>query len=292
MPSPPLPPRIALTDDPPVILGHGVKKSRRTGAAIFAGEVSSAGQSFTNWLSLIVVVLMVALAGAIWKGSKTSEQAEAMAKQAATAWKFGDGVLEDLAKARDQSAKLAGERETLIRVLGEAERLHAGLRREFSSWQQKREEVAAGSQRTLAQMSQDSQALEKSLGSAQAELAESGQALRQERMTSQQQVAQLDDEKNRAESAADALAQQKAAVEREAGALDQEAKDLDSNNGRLRAEIARLHHDISLLETENTAEQLRSASLSSEAAKLRHTVSSLESRLQAVEKERDKAKQH
>lgn len=298
MPSPPLPPRIALTDDPPVVQLHAPKRGRRAKGADLdfpPGEAPTGGQTFTNWLALGVFVLMMALAGMVWKWSKATEQTEAAARQAATAWSFSDGVLEDLSKAREQAAKLAGERETLIRVLGDAQKQQASLRSEFTSWQQKHQQVVASSERALAQLSQYGQTLENNLGTAQAQLAATGQTLEQERTTaeqerndSEQQIAQLGNEKTKAQLEAEDQARQKLAAERSAIMLDQAAKGLDNDNARLQTEISRLRSTIGALETENTAEQLRNATLIGDISRQRDKISSLESRLQAAERERDK----
>ncbi len=290
MPSPPLPPRIALPDDPPLARNRWRLKGRRNGLVeddLLAGGASRAGQAFTNWLCLIAVVLMVALAGTSWQWLKAREQAEAAAKQAAMAWKFGDGMLEDLAQTRDHTAKLEGERETLIRVLGQAERLHTSLRNEFSTWQKKHEEVVASSERALSQLTQYGQTLETSLGATQAQLAETSQTLQQARAASEEQISQLDGQKTKAEADAAALAQQQNALEVAAGALGQKAQNLDSDNGRLQAEVSRLRTEISSLQTENAAEQLRNNELSSEVARQREKIGALEARLQAAERERD-----
>ncbi len=230
---------------------------------------------------------MAALGLMAWKYSQLSNRADDAARQTAQAWKFGEGILEDLATSRTQTDKLEKQREILVKSLGDAEKLHASLRREFTDWQQKHAEAAATSQSAIDQLAQYSQTLETSLGATQSQLVQASQTLGQERVLSQQQMAQLADDKARAEGAASALALQKTSAENDASDLDRAARPLNAENTRLRNEVAQLRTDATTLQTENTAEQVRYSALSTDNTHLREKVRSLEARIQAMEKDRD-----
>ncbi|MDB6138229.1 MAG: hypothetical protein JWO94_1301 [Verrucomicrobiaceae bacterium] len=297
MPSPPLPPRIALTDD--LHPGHGPGSRRKTApvAPVQEEAVRRPNNVFVNGLVFFCVVLMACLLAALWKWHKADEHSLAAARQAAVSMKFSDGVLQDLALAREQAAKLDRERANLVKMLGEAERLHANLRGELSSARQKHEEVVGSSKQALAEWNQYSQTLEKNLGTTRDQLAQTNGTLQQERTAAQQQISQVETERERAEREAGSLAQQKQAMENQNQAmenqnqaLDRQSQNLDAENARLQGDVTRLRGTISSLETSNNFLDSRNAALSVEISQLRSTVYRLETRIHSLEQGKDNDK--
>ena len=291
MPSPPLPPRIALTDDLRPVRA-GASKRKGYGNTAQAGDGGKVSAAFANGLTLFCFVLMVALLGALWKWQKASDQAEAAAKQAAVASSFSDGVLRDLALAREQAAKLDRERQNLVHMLGEAERLHASLRGELGAWRQKHDEVVGNSQQALAQWNEYGKTLETNLGATRAKLSESNDILDHERSAAEQQLSRVEDERERTARLANTLVQQKNAVEREKQVLDQKAQSLNEENNRLDGDVDRMRGVINNLEFLKNELNTRNATLAIDVNNLRGTVGRLEAKIRALEQEKDRDRDH
>ena len=276
MPSPPLPPRIALTED--LHTGRGWTSKKKNHADSHGSEAngSQAAAVFANGLVFFCAILMACLLAALWKWQKAEETARTASKQAAIASKFGDGVLQDLAQAREQSAKLDRERGNLVRMLGDAERLHATLRADLNTWRQKHQQVLGTSQEALTEWNQYRETLEKNLGATREQLAETNGKLQQQRSVAQQLVSVADGERESAERNAGRLAQQKQAAESENQDLNQKADDLDAENARLQANVTRLRGVVSTLETSNNVLDARNAALVTDINVLRNTIRKME----------------
>lgn len=219
---------------------------------------------------------MACLLAALWKWQKAEEATQKAAQQAAISAKFGDGVLEDLQLAREKAEKLDRERANWVRMLGDAERLHANLRAELNTWRQKHQQVLGTSQEALAEWNAYRDTLEKNLGATREQLAETNGKLQQQRTVAQQLVSVAEDERESAERAAGNLARQKQAAESENEDLNQKADSLDAENGRLKADVTRLKGVINTLETSNNILDARNAALVTEINVLRNTIRRLE----------------
>ena len=291
MPSPPLPSRIEIKGDL-----SSPRKTASRGQDTVANRTK--GQNFalySNVLTVFCTVLMVALF-AIWSKWQTAEDRARIAeRRAAISANFGDGILQELALAREQSAKLDRERGNVVRMLGEAERLHASLRGELGQWQRKQEETVAASQAALAEVAQEKQAQASELGKTQAELNQSTQKLDQERMATQQELDRADAELQKAAYEAQVLAQQrnaaeaqKSKAERAQQELDKKAQVLNEENNRMDGDISRLKGVINNEEILRNELNLRNVALAAEANQLRAAVGRLETKLRELEQERDK----
>ncbi len=276
MPSPPLPPRIELTEDLHPTRGWTPKKKGRSSSNGSEAPANTAAAVFANGLVFFCAILMACLLAALWQWQKAEKAAKAASNQAVIATKFGDGVLQDLALAREQSAKLDRERGNLVRMLGDAERLHATLRADLNTWRQKHQQVLGTSQEALAEWNQYRETLEKNLGATREQLAETNGKLQQQRSVAQQLVSVSDGERESAERNAGKLAQQKQAVESENQDLNQKADDLDAENARLQANVTRLRGVVSTLETSNNVLDARNAALVTDINVLRNTIRKLE----------------
>ncbi|MDB6118527.1 MAG: hypothetical protein JWO08_2308 [Verrucomicrobiaceae bacterium] len=276
MPSPPLPPRIALTDDVPPVRGWTSKRKAAVHSLAHEAGISQPDKLFPTGLALLCAGLMACLLVAFWKWEKTNEQLIEANRQIAIATKFGDGVLQDLALAREQTAKLDRERGNLVRMLGDAERLHANLRGELDSWRKKHREAVGNSEQALTEWMEYKKTLEKNLGETREQLVETSGALQKERTVAQQLVTVSEGERLSAERKANALAQQKRNAESQNQDLNQEAENLDAENARLNADVTRLKGVIGTLQTSNNILDARNAALVTDINVLRARIRKLE----------------
>lgn len=231
---------------------------------------------------------MIGLLYVLWQWQNAEQRATAAGRQAEISSNFGDGVLQDLALAREQNTKLDRERENLVKLLGEAERLHASLRGELTSWRQKHDEVVSTSQEATAQLASYGQTLQKNLDSTRADLASTDATLRQERSENEQQQAQSSVDLAAAQQRAGALAMQKTAAERESRALDQQNQQLDAENQRMEGDVARLRGLVKTLQETNSGLDAINAGLVSQGNQLRARIKELEGRVRSLEQDRDK----
>ena len=289
MPSPPLPPRIELTGGP--YSGSGGNGKRKTWQSAQASTATSkASGTFTNVLVFFCTALMVSLLIVLWQWQKAQERASAAERQADISGKLSDGVLTDLAVAREQAAKLDRERAQLVKMLGEAERLHASLRGELSVQQQQRAEDVAATNLTLAESTKTGQAL-------QSELEKTSATLSTERSAAEQEATRADEELQKVEREAALLAQQRNAAEakkrqteRANQELDQKAQSLNLENDRISADLVRLRGVINNEEILRNELNLRNIGLADEVNRLRATIRKLESTIHAMEKDQDNNK--
>ncbi len=245
---------------------------------------------FTNLLSVFCAALMIGLLYVLWQWQNAEQRAANASRQAEISGNFGDGVLQDLALAREQNTKLDRERENLVKLLGEAERLHASLRGELTSWRQKHDEVLSTSQEAVSQLASYGQTLQKNLDTTRTDLAATDATLRQERTTSQQQQAQADVDLAASQQKAGTLAMQKTAAERDNRALDQQNQQLDAENRRMEGDVTRLRGLVKNLENTNSGLDAINAGLVSQGSQLRARIKELEGRLRTLEQDRDRDK--
>ncbi|MDB6075302.1 MAG: hypothetical protein JWO89_2942, partial [Verrucomicrobiaceae bacterium] len=176
----------------------------------------------------------------------------------------------------EQTAKLDRERGNLVRMLGDAERLHANLRGELDSWRKKHREAVGNSEQALTEWMEYKKTLEKNLGETREQLVETSGALQKERTVAQQLVTVSEGERLSAERKANALAQQKRNAESQNQDLNQEAENLDAENARLNADVTRLKGVIGTLQTSNNILDARNAALVTDINVLRARIRKLE----------------
>lgn len=289
---PKLPPtqRIALTDDLPP-RGKGASKAGKRLPSLGPDRsVSRSLAMFTNLLSLFCAALMIGLLYLLWRCQEAEQRAIKAARQAELTGNFSDGVLQDLALARVQNTKLDRERENLVKLLGEAERLHASLRGELSSWRQKHEDVIASSQEAAATLTNDNEALKKDLSTTRANLDVTDASLRQARAENEAQQAQAGADMEASLQKARSLAMQKTAAEQQNRALDLENQKLDADNQRMEGDVERLRGLVKTLESTNSGLDAINAGLVSQSNHLRARIKELEAKVRSLEQDRDRDK--
>jgi len=250
---------------------------------------------FANTLVFFCTVLMVGCLYVLWQWQKAEERAALADRQAAIATKLSDGVLQDLALAREQSAKLDRERGNVVKMLGEAERLHANLRGEIGNWQQKHDDVLDASKQALAEKDKYEQTLATNLDTTKSLLNQTGQALSEEPSTAQQSLARAEQERLLVEKEANLLALQRNAAdaqkriaEKTTEELGQKAQLLNQENNRLDGDVTRMRGVINNLEILKNELNMRNVGLAGEINQLRATIRSLEDRIHTMEQQQDR----
>ena len=294
MPSPPLPPRIELTGDLSTVhstLSKGRNRSITTALQSPGNSQGKASAAFANALAVFCTLLMVGLLFTLWKWQRAEKSEAAAKRQTEISSKLSDGFLQELVKAREQSAKLDRERSNLVKLLGDAERLHANLRSEVGAWQQRHEAAVEVSQQAMAESSMTHQAL----NSTRSLLAQTNNALSDERSAAEEDLAQAEDARQKLEAQAGQLANQvnvaeaqKRAADRVNADLGMKTQALTNENARLDGDVNRLRGVINNLEFLKNELNNRNQALAIEVNQLRLTVGGLEAKIRSMEQEKEK----
>lgn len=246
-------------------------------------------------LSMGAVLLLLLLIFALWQWHKASAAARMAQEQSDLSWGFADGVLGDLKKARADNETLDANRRDLIRALHQVQENGESLNRLLGQWRQAHTELASVAQQNYDQWSSYSRDLERNLGSTRLALTDTTTNLERERVSSQQQIAQLDSAKTAVEREAEAYARKAQNLEATAASLERETSSLSHDRQALQCEVRRLESTISSLQStnaclvrDNSALASQNASLGNEVRCLSSRISSLESKLSAGDHDRER----